>query len=62
MDTPNNQKKFLFVSRDGLIHDLAFAVQKEGSIAKYAIMAKSEQDVADGFIEKHRSLKPTEIY
>src|SRR5262245_37502950 len=45
-------KKFLFVSRDGLIHDLAWEVQKEGHSVKYCILSKKDQDVADGLVEK----------
>ncbi|MEW6328986.1 MAG: hypothetical protein AB1468_02605, partial [Candidatus Micrarchaeota archaeon] len=44
--------KFLFVSFDGLIGDLAWQVRKEGNEAKYYIHAKTEKDVADGFVEK----------
>src|SRR5688572_27996647 len=45
-------KNFLFVSRDGLIHDLAWEVQKEGHSVKYCILSKKDQDVADGLVEK----------
>lgn len=43
---------YLFVSRLALIHDLAIQVQNEGHAVKYAILAKSEKEVADGFLEK----------
>jgi phosphoribosylamine--glycine ligase len=45
-------RKFLFVSRDGLIHDLAWEVQKEGHLVKYCILSRKDQDVADGLVEK----------
>ncbi len=48
----NSARKFLFVSRQGLIHDLAIQVQGEGHAARYAILSKADKDVADGFVEK----------
>jgi phosphoribosylamine--glycine ligase len=45
-------RKYLFISRDGLIHDLAWEVQKEGHQVKYCILSKKDQDVADGLLEK----------
>jgi phosphoribosylamine---glycine ligase len=45
-------RKYLFVSHDGLIHDLAWEVQKEGHTVRYAILSKQDQDVADGLVEK----------
>ena len=45
-------RKFLFVSGQALVHDLALQVQSEGHAARYAILAKSEKEVADGFVEK----------
>lgn len=51
-DTNTEQRKFLFVSRLGLIHDLAYRVQQEGSIVKYGVISKSDKDVADGLVEK----------
>lgn len=44
--------KFLFVSFEGLIGDLAWQVKKEGCEVKYYIHDKSEKDVCDGFVEK----------
>ena len=44
--------KFLFVSIEGLIGDLAWQVKKEGHEVKYFIDKKSEKDVADGFVDK----------
>ena len=45
-------RKFLFVSRLGLIHGLAMQLLQEGHAVRYAILTKSERDVADGFVEK----------
>jgi phosphoribosylamine--glycine ligase len=45
-------RKFLFVSHYGLIHDLAWEVQKEGHAVKYAIQSRGDRDVADGLVEK----------
>ena len=50
--TPEKQFKFLFVSFEGLIGDLAWQVKKEGHEVKYYIHSKSEKDVSDGFVEK----------
>lgn len=44
--------KFLFVSIDALIGDLAWEVKKEGHEAKYYIQNKDQKDVCDGFLEK----------
>jgi len=44
--------KFLFVSYEGLIGDLAWQVKKEGSEVKYYIRDKPEKDVCDGFVDK----------
>ena len=45
-------QRFLFVSKWGLIHDLAWEVKKEGNEVRYHIMMKSEREVGDGFVEK----------
>lgn len=45
-------KKFLFVSLDGLIGDIAWQVIKEGQKARYYIMDEDNQDIADGFVPK----------
>src|SRR5258705_142779 len=45
-------RKFLFVSRDALIHDLAWEVLKEGHAVRYAVLSKNDQDVADGLLDK----------
>src|SRR5688572_10985915 len=47
----------LFVSRWGLIHDLAWQVQKEGHVVKYAILSKNDRDVVDGLVPKVEDLK-----
>ncbi|MFH1448083.1 MAG: hypothetical protein ABIG39_04415 [Candidatus Micrarchaeota archaeon] len=44
--------RFLFVSLEGLIGDLAWQVKKEGHDVKYYIHSKSDRDVADGFVDK----------
>ncbi len=48
----NGAKKFLFISRWGLIHDLAWQVLQEGHPVRYCILSKNDRDVADGFLEK----------
>ncbi|MEM2869042.1 MAG: phosphoribosylglycinamide synthetase C domain-containing protein [Thermoplasmata archaeon] len=45
-------RKFLFVSFEGLIHDLAWQISKEGHLVKYCILDKAEKDIADGFVDK----------
>lgn len=44
--------KFLFVSFEALIGDLAWQVKKEGHEVKYYIQDKGERDVCDGFVDK----------
>lgn len=44
--------KFLFVSLDALIGDLAWAIKKEGHDVKYFIEEKDQKDVCDGWVEK----------
>ena len=46
------QHKFLFVSKDALINDIAWQVVKEGHEVKYFIENKEEDDIADGFVPK----------
>jgi phosphoribosylamine---glycine ligase len=46
------KKKFLFVSYDALISDIAWEVQKEGNDVKYWIRDEKSKDVADGFVPK----------
>lgn len=46
-------RNFLFVSRDGLIGDIAWRVQEEGHAVRYAITEDEfSQDVADGIVPK----------
>ena len=45
-------RNYLFISGLGLIHDLAMQVKGEGHAVRYAILAKSEKEVADGFLDK----------
>lgn len=47
-----DKKKFLFVSYDALISDIAWEVVKEGHDVKYWIRDKESKDVADGFVPK----------
>jgi hypothetical protein len=44
--------RLLFISKWGLIHDLAWEVQKEGHEVRYHIMSKADREVGDGFVEK----------
>ncbi len=45
-------RKFLFVSIEALIGDLAYQIKKEGNEVRYHIYDKTERDVCDGFVEK----------
>ena len=45
-------KKFLFVSYDALISDVAWRVILEGHQAKYYIQSKSAKDIGNGFVPK----------
>src|SRR5258705_9589387 len=47
-----DKKKFLFVSLDGLIADIAWQVVKEGQEVKLFCEAKDEREIADGFVPK----------
>jgi phosphoribosylamine--glycine ligase len=47
-----SKKKFLFVSLDGLIGDIAWQVHKEGHEVRYFIQSESEKELADGFVPK----------
>ena len=47
-----DRKKFLFVSLDGLIADIAWQVVKEGHEVKLFCEAVSEREIADGFVSK----------
>jgi phosphoribosylamine---glycine ligase len=44
--------KFLFVSYDGLIADIAWEVVKEGHPARFWIKDPEEKEIADGFVPK----------
>ena len=44
--------RILFISKWGLIQDLAWEVKKEGHEVRYHIMSKADRDVGDGFVEK----------
>jgi len=50
--TEKPKLKFLFVSIDALIGDLAWAVKEEGHEVKYFIESKEQKDVCDGFVDK----------
>jgi len=49
---PGNTRKFLFVSLDALISDIAWMVAKEGNDVRYFIDTESERQIADGFVPK----------
>ncbi len=51
--------KFLFVSKWGLVHDLAWSVLKEGHEVRYWIGSKPDKDVADGFVPKVDDWEPS---
>lgn len=44
--------RFLFISKWGLIHDLAWEIKKEGHEVRYHIMSKADREVGDGFVDK----------
>lgn len=54
VNNPNHKirMKFLFVSIDALIGDMAWEVKKEGHEVKYFITEKEQADVCDGFVDK----------
>ncbi|HLF18821.1 MAG TPA: phosphoribosylglycinamide synthetase C domain-containing protein [Candidatus Omnitrophota bacterium] len=47
-----DRKKFLFVSYDALINDVAWQVVEQGHDVKYFIKSKEARDIADGFVPK----------
>jgi len=47
-----DKKRFLFVSLEGLISDLAWQISKEGHEVKYSIENQTEKELADGFVPK----------
>jgi phosphoribosylamine--glycine ligase len=50
-------KRFLFVSYDGLIADIAWEVVKEGQDVRFWIKDPEEQEIADGFVPKSQDWK-----
>ena len=46
------KKKFLFVSEEALVGDLAWQVKQEGHEVEYFIGEKAQRDVCDGFVQK----------
>ncbi|MCC6954073.1 MAG: phosphoribosylamine--glycine ligase [Deltaproteobacteria bacterium] len=46
------KRKYLFVSLDGLIADIAWQVAKEGHEVRFFIDNAEERDIADGFVPK----------
>lgn len=57
MSNGNNEQKkakykFLFVSIEALVGDLAWAVKKEGHDVRYYIQDKDQGNVCDGFVDK----------
>jgi phosphoribosylamine--glycine ligase len=46
------KRKFLFVSEEALIGDLAWQVKKEGHEVRYYIGEKASRDIGDGFVDK----------
>jgi phosphoribosylamine--glycine ligase len=47
-----DKKKFLFVSIEALISDIAWQVVKEGHDVKYYVEDPKEKDIGDGFVPK----------
>ena len=48
----SNVKRFLFVSIDALISDIAWCVHREGNEVRYYIESETERQIADGFVPK----------
>lgn len=48
----SGKRKFLFVSLDALISDIAWQVAREGNDVRYYIDTESERQIADGFVPK----------
>jgi phosphoribosylamine--glycine ligase len=46
------RKKFLYVSLDGLISDIAWQTVREGHDVKYFIESEEEREIADGLVPK----------
>ena len=51
-------RRFLFVSIDALISDVAWQVAKEGNDVRYYIATESERTIADGFVPKVDDWRP----
>lgn len=47
-----DRRKFLFVSIDALISDIAWQVHRAGNEVKYYIRSETERDIGDGFVPK----------
>ena len=47
-----DRKKFLFVSLDGLIADIAWQVVKEGHEVQLCTDSQSEKEIGNGFVPK----------
>jgi phosphoribosylamine--glycine ligase len=47
-----SKRKFLFVSLDALISDIAWQVRADGHEVRYFIASESERDIGDGFVPK----------
>jgi phosphoribosylamine---glycine ligase len=45
-------KKFLFVTKEALITDIAWRIQQDGNEVKYFIECQGDKDIGGGFIEK----------
>ena len=45
-------RRFLFVSIDALISDIAWRVHREGNEVRYFIESETEREIADGFVPK----------
>jgi len=46
------KKKFLFISKEALIADLAWRIKNEGHEVKFFIEDKTQKEIGDGFVEK----------
>ena len=49
-------RRFLFVSLDALISDIAWQVHREGNEDCYYIASESERDIGDRWFEDHDRL------
>ncbi len=55
---PDRTLKFLFVSIDALISDIAWQVSKEGHEVRYYIDSEDERGISDGFVPKVDAWEP----